>query len=247
MPTLTETGRIEACPKRVRVYLAGRLVADTIRAKLVWEVPHYPAYYIPRADVQRDMLTDSAREPSPSDRGEARYFDVRAGERVATAGAWHYPEPPIEALREHVRFAWDAMDTWLEEEDEVFVHPHDPHKRIDILHSSRHIEIVAGGVTLADTRRPTLLVETGAPVRWYLPKSDVRMDLLEPTNKKTGCAYKGFARYWRRLEGGREIAWSYPSPLAEGAKIAGLVAFYDEKVDVYVDGVLQKRPRTKFS
>ncbi len=97
---------------------------------------------------------------------------------------------------------------------------------------------------LADTRRPTILYETGAPIRYYIPKPDVRMDLLEPTDNRTGCAYKGFARYWSLTVGEitcENIAWSYPMPIADCAKIAGLVAFYNEQVDLIVDSVLQER------
>ena len=144
-----------------------------------------------------------------------------------------------------MRFEWDRMDAWFEEEEEVFVHPHDPYKRIDLLHSSRHIEVSLDGVKLADTRRPTILYETGAPIRYYMPKPDVRMDLLEPTDNRTGCAYKGFARYWSLTVGQirrENIAWSYAMPIADCAKIAGLVAFYNEQVNLIVDGVPQERP-----
>ncbi|MGC1351182.1 MAG: DUF427 domain-containing protein, partial [Xanthobacteraceae bacterium] len=161
--------------------------------------------------------------------------------------AWHYPQSPILEIRGHVRFEWDRMDAWFEEEEEVFVHPHDPYKRIDLLHSSRHIEVSFDGVKLADTRQPTILYETGAPIRYYIPKQDVRMDLLEPTDNRTGCAYKGFARYWSLTVGEitcENIAWSYPMPIADCAKIAGLVAFYNEQVDLIVDDVPQERPST---
>ena len=232
--------KIERSAKRVRVYLGGEIVADSIRTALVWEVPHYPAYYFPAADVRMDRLTESARTERSTERGDARYFDVRGGDRVAPDAAWHYPDSPIAALRGHVRFEWKAMDAWFEEEEEVFVHPHDPYKRIDILHASRHVEVSLDGMKLADTRRPTLVYETGAPIRTYIPKTDVRMDLLEATDKKTGCAYKGFARYWSANVGGRKhenIAWSYAAPIVDCAKIAGLVAFYDERVELLVDGV----------
>lgn len=136
------------------------------------------------------------------------------------------------------------MDAWFEEEEEVFVHAHDPYKRIDILHSSRHIEVSLDGVKLADTRRPTIVYETGAPICYYVPKPDVRMDFLEPSDKRTGCAYKGFARYWSLNKGKIKrdnIAWSYAMPIADCAKIAGLVAFYNEHVDLLVDGVPEER------
>jgi len=238
--------KVESCSKRVRVYLGGECIAATIRSKLVWEKPHYPAYYFPAGDVRMDLLSENGRtEPSPR-RGLARYFDARANDRVVSNAAWHFPESPVHDLRGHVRFDWDSMDAWFEEDEEVFVHAHDPYKRIDILHASRHVEISSAGLKLADTRRPTIVYETGAPVRYYFPKLDVRMDLFEPSERRTGCAYKGFARYWSVPvdEGRREdLAWSYPTPFAECAKIAGMVAFYGEHVDMRIDGVLQERRR----
>jgi uncharacterized protein (DUF427 family) len=122
----------------------------------------------------------------------------------------------------------------------------DPYKRIDLLHSSRHVEISLDGVKLADTRRPTIVYETGAPVRYYVPKTDIRMEFLEPTNKRTGCAYKGFARYWSvstEKTKHEDIAWSYATPIADCAKIAGLVAFYNERVEIVIDGVPEERSR----
>lgn len=242
--------RVEDGAKRVRVYLGGELVADTTRPRLVWEVPYYPAYYLPGADVRRDLLTPSGRtEHSPS-RGEARYLTVTGGDRTAENGAWEYPESPIEELRDHVRFDWQAMDAVFEEDEEVFIHPRDPHTRVDILPSSRHVAVVVDGVTVADTRTPTILFETGLPPRYYLPETDVRMDLLVPSETRTGCPYKGFARYWSVEVGGTthgDLAWSYPTPLPESQRIAGLVAFFDERVDVVVDGERQSRPKTHFA
>jgi uncharacterized protein (DUF427 family) len=133
------------------------------------------------------------------------------------------------------------MDAWFEEDEEIFVHPRDPATRVQILPSSRHVTIEVDGVTVADTSHPTLLYETHLPRRTYIPKVDVRMDLLTPTSSTTRCPYKGSARYWS-LPGNDDIAWSYPTPLGESAEIAGLVAFYDERVDVTVDGVRQARP-----
>src|SRR5690606_20200851 len=118
--------------------------------------------------------------------------------------------------------------------------------RVDVLSSSRHVRIEVNGVTVADSRSPRLLFETGLPTRYYLPKTDVRLDLLEPTDTVTHCPYKGTAEYWS-VNGEKDLAWSYRTPLPESEKIAGLIAFYDEKVDVYVDGVRQDRPTTKFA
>ncbi|HEV3449574.1 MAG TPA: DUF427 domain-containing protein [Acidimicrobiia bacterium] len=245
-------GRVEIEPgaKRVRTYLGGEVVADTHQPLLVWEVPYYPAYYFPRGDVRTELLSPSDRtEHSPS-RGEARYYHVKGGASVAEDAAWAYPDSPIEALRDLIRFDWYSMDAWFEEDEEVYVHPRDPHTRVDILPSSRHVEVIVDGVTVAETRKPTLLFETGLPPRFYVPKVDVRMDLLVPSDTTSGCPYKGLARYWSVRTGRgavEDLAWSYPTPLPESQKIAGLVCFYNERVDLRVDGDTLARPHTKFS
>ena len=245
-----ERVHIEDGPKRVRTYLGRELIADTKHLKLVWEVPYYPAYYFPREDVRMDLLTPNGRTQHSPSRGDAHHFTVKTRGRVAEDAAWHYPESPVEELRNLFRFDWNAMDGWFEEDEEVFVHPHDPYTRIDILHSSRHVEVEVNGVKIADTRCPTLLFETKLPARFYIPKLDVRMDLLTPTDTVTGCAYKGFAQYWSVDAGGetiKDLAWSYKTPLPENVKIAGLIAFYNERADFIVDGERQARPKTKFS
>jgi uncharacterized protein (DUF427 family) len=242
--------RVEDGPKRVRTYLGGELVADTVRVKLVWEVPYFPAYYIPEQDVRMELLTPSARRERSPSRGEAHYFSVKGGSREAADAALTYPESPIPELRGLVRFEWEAMDAWFEEDEEVYVHPRDPHTRVDILPSSRHVEVVVNGVKVADSQQPRLLFETGLPTRYYLPLVDVRMDLLHPSSSTSRCPYKGTASYWS-VEAGDEVvndlAWIYRTPVQESIRIAGLACFYNEKVDIYVDGEPQARPRTKFS
>jgi len=250
MSETPERIHIENGPKRVRTYLGGELIADTKRLKLVWEVPYYPAYYFPREDVRMELLTANGRTRRSPRLGDAHNFTVQVGGRRAEDAAWHYPQSPVEELRDLFRFDWNAMDGWFEEDEEVYVHPHDPYTRIDILHSSRHVEVEVNGVKVADTHRPTLLFETRLPTRYYIPKVDVRMDLLIPTDTVTGCAYKGFAQYWSvaaRDETIKDLAWSYKTPLPENVKIAGLVAFYNEHADLIVDGERQARPKTKFS
>jgi uncharacterized protein (DUF427 family) len=242
--------RIEPGFKRVRVYLGGQLVADTTRPMLVWEVPYYPAYYLPRADVRTELLeADGDVEHSPS-RGDGRTFTVRAGGKTARRAAWQFADSPIEELRDLIRFDWHAMDAWFEEDEEVFTHPRSPYTRVDILASSRHVRVEVGGTTIAESTSPRLLFETGLPVRYYLPKTHVRMDLLAPTETVSHCPYKGQAEWWSvRANDGvhADLAWSYRAPFAESQKVAGLIAFYNEKVDIYVDGALQERPVTKFS
>ncbi|MFC1411195.1 DUF427 domain-containing protein [Streptacidiphilus sp. N1-12] len=235
--------RTEPSAKRVRVYLGGRPVADSSNPLLVWESPHYPTYYFPAADVDRELLTaDDGVAHSPS-RGDAQKFTVKAGPAEAAGAALLYEESPIEELRGHFRFDWEAMDAWFEEDEEIFVHVRDPHTRIDVLPSSRHVRIEVDGVTVAESRNARLLFETGLPTRYYLPKTHVRMDLLERTDTVTRCPYKGTAEYWSIRVGDtvhKDLVWSYRTPLPESQKVAGLVAFY--KVDIYVDGVLQVEP-----
>src|ERR687895_1294147 len=243
--------RVEIGSKRVRAYLGGEVVADTAAPLLVWERPYYPAYYFPLADVRAGLLEadDGAVVRSPS-RGDGRTFTIRAGGRVAPAAAVRYQESPIEPLRDAIRLDWDAMDAWFEEDEEVFTHPRDPYTRVDILPSSRHVRVEVDGVTVAESAKPTLLFETGLPTRYYLPKTHVRMDLLVPTYSVSHCPYKGQAEWWSVRAGDEvheNLTWSYRTPLPESQKVAALVAFYNEKVDIYVDGVLQERPVTKFS
>jgi uncharacterized protein (DUF427 family) len=231
--------RVERGAKRIRTYLGGELVADTTRPLLVWEAPYYPTYYFPAADVREGLLSpDGANEHSPS-RGDGELYTVRAGAREAPGAALRYVESPIEELRDTVRFDWPAMDAWFEEDEEVFTHARDPYTRVDILPSSRHVRVVLAGTVLADSTSPRLLFETGLPTRWYIPKTHVRMDMLELGELVTNCPYKGRAlSFGARIDGKlhENVAWSYPTPLPESERIAGLIAFYDEKVELHIDG-----------
>ena len=242
--------RVEAGHKRVRVMFGGEIVADTIRPLLVWEKPYYPTYYFPAPDVRRELLvTAGVSERSPS-RGDAERLTVQVGDREAEAAVGFRETSPVDELADTYTFDWGAMDHWFEEDEEVFVHARDPHRRVDALRSSRHIRVSVDGVEIADSVRPVILFETGLPARYYLPKTDVRMDLLRPTNSATACPYKGTARYWSVVLDDavyRDLAWGYDAPLPESAAVAGLISFYNEKVDIVVDGVPQDQPRTVFS
>ena len=240
---------MEDGPKRVRVYLRGELLADTTHVKLVYEVPYYPQYYIPITDVRMDRLTASETVTHSPSRGDAHHFNVTAGQHSVVDGSWQYPTSPLEELHELIRFDFDAFE-WFEEDEPIMVHPRNPTTRVDILDSSRHVQVVIDGVTVADSHQPRLLFETGLPTRFYVPRVDVRMDLLEPTHSQSACPYKGVAEYWTVVVDGTrhsDVAWSYPTPLPESQKIAGLVCFYNEKVDLIVDGNALERPKTKFS
>lgn len=247
-----ERGRIRVEPgeKRVRAMLGGVVVADTSHPILVWEKPYYPTYYLPAEDVRTDLLTETGTVRKSPSRGDATEYTVRAGGSEATAAAYRHATSPIPEIRDAFAFDFAAMDHWFEEDEEIHTHPRNPYTRIDVLPSSRHVEIRIGGTTVAASDSPMLLFETGLPVRFYLPKPHVRMDLLVPTDTETHCPYKGIASYWSaEIDGERhdDIVWSYPFPTPESSRIAGLMCFYDERVDVLVDGSLRERPRTKFA
>ena len=242
---------VEASTRWVRVRFGGESIADSKRPLFLrrYDRGRLPTYFFPEADVRADVRAPGGL--TPDEDGAARWT-VRVGDRVAEHAAWTYLEPPTElaALRGHVSFDWGAMDAWYEEEEEVFVHARDPRKRVDVLASSRHVRVVLAGETVADTRRPALLFETDLPTRYYIPREDVRLELLEPSGLKTRCPYKGVASYWSARVGDRvrkNVVWSYPDPIAECPKIRGLLCFFNERVDLYVDGALQPRPRTPWS
>ena len=112
-----------------------------------------------------------------------------------------------------------------------------------------HVEL--DGVTLADTTSPVMVFETGLPTRYYIDTSDVAFECLEPTDTQTLCPYKGTTSgYWSVRIGDTvhpDLAWTYHYPLPAVAPIAGLVAFYNEKVDITVDDLPVARPQTHFS
>ncbi len=246
--------RVERGHKRVRTYLGGDLVADTRSPLLVWEIPNYPAYYFPASDVLADLVPAGQRDERPR-LGAADVFDVKTPSSVARAAAWRYPQAPDPDLRDAIRLDWAAMSEWFEEDEPVYTHPRDPYKRIDILASSRVVRIELDGVVVAESGQPRILFETGLPPRYYLPLTDVRMDLLRPSERSTHCPYKGAAGYWSVdtsavSPGGRvhtDVAWIYRTPLPESQKIAGLACFYNERIDLYLDGEQQPRPSTPFS
>jgi uncharacterized protein (DUF427 family) len=252
MPVDPHPHEFEPSPRRVRALLGHVPVADSRRVMLLREAGRVPVYYFPEADVRTDLLAPSG-PPRPHPRfGEAAIFDVAAGGRTAPQAAWAYRESPAGApgLAGHVAFEWSQLDAWFEEDEEVFVHARDPYKRVDVCHGSRHVRVVVGGETVAETRRPRLLFETGLPTRYYIPKADVRMDLLVPTDTHTRCPYKGIASYYAVKAGDalvRDLVWTYPSPIPECAKIEDLLCFFNEKVDTWVDGVLEPRPVTRWS
>ncbi|MFC1866035.1 DUF427 domain-containing protein [Chloroflexota bacterium] len=252
---ITEEGQeivFEPSPKWVRAVLNGKVIADSKQVYLL-HPGGPPYYYFLEEDVRMDFLQPNDHVHHSAVMGDAHYFTVKVGDKTAKNAAWTYPEPVSDTfdLSGYVALAWNKMDVWFEEADPVYVHPHDPHHRIDILLSTRHIAVVIDDETVAESYNPVLLFETGLPTRYYLPRLDVRMDLIIPSDEVTGCAYKGKAQYYSVRVGGHiipDIAWYYTYPTIEASKVAGMVCFFNEQVDaLYVDGIEQPKPRTPWS
>jgi uncharacterized protein (DUF427 family) len=152
-------------------------------------------------------------------------------------------------VRDYVAFYWDRVDAWFEEDEEVFVQPKDPYTRVDCLQSSRHVRVVVNGETVAETDRSVLMLETGLPHRYYIPMSNVRLELLRSSVKRASSPYKGEARYYSVQIGDtvvEDLAWCYQYPTPEAAKIANHVCFPQGKVDLYIDGVLEDKPKSRW-
>jgi uncharacterized protein (DUF427 family) len=218
--------RVEPTQRRVRVLLGGETIADSSSVLMVWEVPYYPTYYFPAEDVKTDLLVETGETRRSPSRGEATQYVVKAG--TSEGAAYSFPDSKIEEISGHYAFVWKTMDHWFEENEEVYVHARNPYTRIDILPSDRRVRVEIDGVTVADSTNTSFLFETGLPVRYYIPKTD----------------------YWSvNIDGESHdnVVWGYDTPLPESQKVGGLVAFYNERVDIYVDEVLHVRPSTKFS
>lgn len=244
---------IEESPRRLRLCFGGATIADSRRVMLLREARQLPVYYFSKADVRMDLMAPTGHSSQCPYKGEASYWTVKAGDRVAENGAWSYenPSPACAAIKGYLAFEWGKMDKWLEEDEEIFVHARDPYKRVDVLQSSRHIRVLVGGETVAESRRPRLLFETNHPTRYYIQGEDIRMKSLEPSATTSRCPYKGIASYWSVRIGDRlfaDLVWSYQEPIPECPKIKGLFCFFQEREAViYVDGGQLPAPRTKWS
>lgn len=228
--------------RRVRVELGGSVVAESLSPLLVLQYgrpPCLPTYYFPPEEVDETCLTGETEQEDGS-----TSWDVEKGGRRADSAAWTHPDPigDLAPLSQRITFDWWGDLRWFEEEEEVFAHARDPFKRVDVLSSSRHIQVYIDGEKVADSRRPTMLFETYLPDRYYLPREDVRLETLDVSDTSTMCPYKGKARHWSA--GGTDVAWSYEDPVPENPRIKDLVSFYNERVDLIVDGVLQDRPKS---
>jgi uncharacterized protein (DUF427 family) len=238
-------------PQRIRVIFEKETIVDTTRAKLLHESAHLPVYYIPEEDVSSEALVPSKKRTRCPHKGEAHYYSLRVGDRTAEDAVWFYPEPiePASFLRGHVAFYWNAVDEWFAEDEQLFGHPRDPYARIDVYPTSRHIRILLDGEVLADTVRAKALFESNLPTRWYIPPDDVRTDLLETSGTRTRCAYKGSASHFHARIGDtvhEDVAWTYADPQHDADQVRDSISFYNERVDVEVDGTLEERPDTQW-
>lgn len=244
-----EAGRVEAVPRRLRGYVAGRVVFDTVRGLYGWDKPQYPQYHIPLQDVFPHYLQEGGPAVQKG-REVGTMLDLRVGEVTRPEAALLCGQESPPGLSGTVKFAWTSLDAWFEEDEEVFVHPRNPYVRIDALRSHRHVRVEVDGVVLAETRSPCLLFETGLPTRYYVDRTDVRFEHLSKTATQTQCPYKGItSAYWSATtptRSHRDIGWSYDFPTDAARPAAGMVAFYNERVDLYVDGAPVARPVVHF-
>jgi uncharacterized protein (DUF427 family) len=248
--------RTEHIDKWVRAYLDEVTVVDSRDPLLFWEEGFpVPGYAFRRSEVRTDLLQEAQGEPPRAPyfflpKGPVlQWYDLVVGEHTVPHAAWVRDAPELSDLRV---LSWQpgVLDRWLEEDEPVSGHPRDPHKRVEAIASSRHVVVELNGVRLADTRRPVLLFETSLPTRFYIPYDDVNHAALEPTSNRSHCPYKGIADHYWDVSGHPEatdVAWSYSAPLPAVAKVAGMVAFYNELVDITVDDVAQQRPESPFS
>lgn len=235
--------------RRLRGLFNGKYAFDTTDAKFVWEVTNYPQYfiiftlpsytkspryYIPIAAFSSEtILSKISAVPDTNDTAHLGRLTVgdRSTDRIII-----FNTPSLENL---VKIEFRALDKWFEEDVETFCHPKDPYKRIDILPSTRSVRIVLDGVTLAETNSPLFLLETTLRTRYYLPPTSVKWEYLTPSETGTLCPYKGKANYYHVSVKGkvyRNLVWHYRQPTMESWAIAGTLCFYNEMVEVWVDG-----------
>jgi uncharacterized protein (DUF427 family) len=240
---------VEPVPRRVRAVVAGETVLDSTKALYVWEWPYYPQYYIPAADVSPRVLVPEGRTRHTS-RGavELRGLSVREVHRPHAAKL--LTDSTIRGLANTVHFEWNALDAWFEEDEQVFVHPRNPYVRVDALRSTRRVRVELDGTVLAETSSPVMVFETGLPTRYYINRTQVNFDHLIATDTIIECPYKGRTTgYWSIRVGDTihpDLAWAYDFPNHQVSPIASLMSFYNEKVDIVVDGQFLERPTTHF-
>jgi len=260
--------RFHPTAKRIRAFVGGEVVVDSTRAWIVWEPRRVvPSYAVPHDDIRGALVAmteDAAAVEHVVQIGERRpVLDPRSGFSVHTtpgeafdistdaanlAGAAFVPSDPT--FDGYAILDFQAFDEWREEDEVLVAHARDPFKTVDTRRSSRRVVVEVAGVTIADSTRSTMLFETFLPTRYYLPREDVRMELLRPTETITACAYKGHASYWSATIDDtviHDVAWSYAQPHNYATAVKDMLAFFNERVDISVDGEHIERPHTPWS
>lgn len=258
-------------PKRVRIQFGSSIVADTTSALYVWEHDYYPFYYLPLTAFREGVLHNPGEEAASS--SSASFYITKltvgsstTGDRVLVFGQDLPPNSAARILAGLVRVDFAAAPglSWYEEDERIYVHPRDPYKRIDILPSTRPVRVFVAGRLVASAPSAMHLYETGLPVRYYLPATSLDaadgLGLVRESDTTTQCPYKGEANYYSVVlppseeKGGKEretvvndVIWYYKTPTHESARVAGLLCFYNEKVDIELDGKMLERPKSIFA
>lgn len=259
--------RFHPTAKRIRAFVDERLVVDSTRAWVVWEPRRIvPSYAVPVDDVRGDLVeahADTTEEhavrlgPGPPELDPSSSFSVHtaAGQSydIVTDRATLSAAAFVPRDRDFADYAivdFDAFDEWREEDELLVAHARDPFKTVDTRRSSRRVVVEIAGIVIADSTRSIMLFETYLPTRYYFPRDDVRMELLQPSETTSECAYKGLAVYWSADVEGTVVpdaAWSYEHPHNYATAVADRLTFFSERVDLAVDGMRIARPRTPWS
>ena len=225
--------------ERIRGVLDGRTVVDTTSGSLLHETGLLPRWYLPLADVVPGLLRPSPSRTTCPFKGEAVYWHLEVDGHLEEDAAWSYPDPlpGCPPIGELVSFDLERLDAWFVEDEKLLGHPRDPFHRVDARQSSRSVVVRVGGEVVAETRAPVAVFETGLPVRYYVPETDLRSELFESSTTVTVCPYKGVAGYEHVTVAGRryeDVAWCYGEPLLEALPTAGHRSFDGEGVEVHV-------------
>lgn len=232
---------LEDVPKRIRGMLAGEMVVDTRRGKMLHETGTLIQWYLPRDDVRTDLLQEGGRQTNDPSKGETSHYTLRVGDRVEEDAAWSHTKPPADMpqLAELIAFDFDRLDAWFEEDEQIFGHPRDPYHRCDYRRTSEHVEVRVGGETVAETRRAVKLFETSIPPRYYIPFDDVKPDCLAPSATRGICPYKGRQAYYTVHAGDTTVTdgvWIIYEPFGEAIAVVGYASFWGEGTEVLADG-----------
>jgi len=227
--------KTEKTAKRVRGLLNGKFGFDTNEAVYVWEHPYYPQFYIPRKGFLKGVLE------GPDEVEKATIAKLVVGSKSTDRVIIFASSPgPLSGL---VKVDFESIDAWFVEEEQIYQHPKDPYKRIECIPSTRTVRIEIDGEVVAESSSNIFLYETMLQPRYYLSPTSVNWELLSPSETKSVCPYKGEAKYYDvTLKSGKVVKdaiWWYKYPTLESILITGRLCFYNEKVDVFIDGVKQ--------